>query len=143
MPKNLTLNKTFMKSKLVSEIKKGYPEVIAEVKKDSSRLLGFAPSQPKIYLCGRISDIEGKYVVFKLQLGNTKDFAILSTKTPFSMAVNLSYSAKKNILRLYGGKAYMKPLWILDNESDAREVATELRDLMEASCEPNFKRLSW
>lgn len=132
-----------MKQTLVSKIKKGYAAAIAEVKKDSSRLVSYVPKLPKIYLCGRISDIEGKYVVYKLQLGETKDFVILSTKTPFSMAVGLSYAAKNNILRLYGGKAYMKPLWILDKESDAREIASELRNLMEASCEPNFKRLSW
>lgn len=120
-----------------------YKEAISETKRDSSRLISYLPNAPKVYLCSSLSNIEGKFVVFKLQLGETKDFVILSTKTPFSRAIAISYASKYNVLRMYGRKAYMKPIHVCDSEKEARDIAKELRDMLEKTCEPHFKRLSW
>lgn len=126
----------------LNQIQRAYQEGMVPIEKKSGRSI-YMPNAPKIILCGGKTFVEGKFHVYKLQLGETEDFAILSTKTPYSRAVGLAYESRTNILRQYGKKAYMKLLWAFDTKEEAADVAKELRDLYEKTCNPNFKRLSW
>ena len=123
-------------------IKRAYQEAIKPIDSKGGRAI-YVPNAPKIVLCGGKTLVEGKFHVYKLQLGETEDFAIVSTKTPYSRVVGLAYDAKRNVLRNYGKKAYMKLLMAFDTEKEASEVASELRDIYEKTCNPHFKRLSW
>ena len=126
----------------LKKIQSAYKEAQVPIEKKGGRSI-YMPNSPKIILCGGKTLVEGKFHVYKLQLGDTDDFAIISTKTPYSRAVSLSYAAKTSILRMYGGKAYMKLLWAYDTEEEASSMAKELRDLFSKTCCKNFKRLSW
>ena len=123
-------------------IQKTYREAQEPIEKKGGRAI-YMPNAPRIILCGGKTFEEGKYHVYKLQLGETEDFAIVSTKTPYSRAVGLAYESKRNILRMYGKRAYMKLLCAFNTKEEASDFAKVLRDLYEKTCNEHFKRLSW
>ena len=122
-----------------SERKKAYQMALEPVNRPSGRILTELPGNSKIYLCGSPSKLVGKYVVYKLQLGETNDFGIVSSKTPFSRSISLGYCS--STIKMYGGKGYLKPLCAFPDEKSARTFATDLRTDLEVSMHKNFRRL--
>ena len=122
-----------------SEKLRAYQEAIKPVNRSNAKPFTVLPDKSKVFMCGGPMKHVGVACVYKVELGNTKDFGIIATKTPFSRSISLGYCSRT--IKAYGGVAFLKHLESFDNEKDARTYAEDLRKDLEDSCVSNFKRL--